>query len=132
MLTDRSAKSRSPSFPRRSSPPPALKMRSDVKPRVSLSPNRQTPAKTERKSPPKLQTMFKQVCCPNCRYLFKVIKDDVLLMQTRQPQLSAGIKNMETQTMEIVKRDIAIVTKEIEAILLPTSFDNMELPRFDQ
>ena len=113
MLTDRSGKSRSPSFVRKPSPVPALKLKTEPKLRASVSPTRYTPPKTERKSPNKLQTMFKQVCCPNCRYLFKVIKDDSLLTQGRHHQPTTHTLNVETQTLDIVTRDIAIITKEI-------------------
>lgn len=107
MFSDR--KSRSPVTKNlKLSPSPRTHVRTNTSPRISPSfPRTAQPSASPHKQPPNITSLLQEVCCPNCRYLFRVLKEQHSKDYCAPPLTTT----LGTQTPTIFTQDISTITK---------------------
>lgn len=125
MYTDR--KSRSPTTRLiKPTTPPRTHSRKSTSPALSPSFHRSPqPSPAPRKAPPSISAMFQEVCCPNCRYVFKIIKEQIQELA----KVKVEKEPQATQTPMVFTHDISTITKEIENIMLSPRGGRIEVPK---
>ena len=71
-----------------------LNLKSDIfKQRTSKSPFASRNATESHYENESVQKLYQNVCCPNCRYLFKVIKEEITPKNKKNPPSSKRREN---------------------------------------
>jgi uncharacterized Zn finger protein (UPF0148 family) len=65
--------------------------------------------------------LFQKVCCPNCRYIFKIIKNNELIANLNSQKKEKSIVNSMTQTDDQTykERDFRNLSNELSRHLTP-------------